>query len=251
MRLGEEVLATDPELGVTESRPVVALISGDGEKHLVEITVDTDGTEGDATGSVVATGGHPIWVDDQGRFVPAEDVHPGDFVRDDDGALLEVLAARSWTGVQRVHNLTIDGIHTYYVFAGDASVLVHNCAAKAKKSRGKLVKENDAGRFGDLSPGKKGDGLEANHMPQDALHFTKRQEGGAIVMKAEDHALTRTYKNKGKATKAAETGLPFRTVLARDIRDLRRIGEKQYGDTGHYNKGIRGLLKYYRDIGML
>ena len=49
----------------------------------------------------------------------------------------------------------------------------------------------------------------------------------------------------------AEAGLSFRTVLARDILDLRRIGEKQYGDPGYCNKGIRGLLGYYREIGMI
>ena len=128
--------------------------------------------------------------------------------------------------------------------AGDTSVLVHNVKCK-------IVAENDAGAYGDLSPGVVGDGLEANHMPQDALGFLPREEGGAIVMTAADHALTRTYKAKGRATKAAEAGLPFRTVLARDIWDLRRIGQQQHGDPSYFNKGIQGLLSYYRKKGMI
>ena len=65
----------------------------------------------------------------------------------------------------------------------------------------KVVAENDAGRFGDLNPGVPGDDLEAHHMPQDGLGHLSRNDGGAIVMKAEDHALTRTYKSLGRATK--------------------------------------------------
>ena len=61
-------------------------------------------------------------------------------------------------------------------------------------------------------------------MPQDALRFAPRSEGGAIVMSHADDMLTRTYGAKGLATKLAESGLPFRTVLARDIMDMRRMG---------------------------
>jgi hypothetical protein len=28
---------------------------------------------------------------------------------------------------ERVHNLTVEGVHTYYVLAGDSPILVHNC----------------------------------------------------------------------------------------------------------------------------
>ncbi|MFY1704102.1 hypothetical protein ACN28G_20605 [Micromonospora sp. WMMA1923] len=72
VEVGDEVVATDPELGVTEARPVVDLIVGDGEKQLVEVTVDTDGDAGSATGAVIATGGHPLWEDDRGRSADVE-----------------------------------------------------------------------------------------------------------------------------------------------------------------------------------
>jgi Pretoxin HINT domain len=96
--------------------------------------VDTDGAAGTQIGSVVATAGHPFWVDDLGRFVDAEDLRAGDSVRTQDGQLVTVTATRAWTQVQRVHNLTVDGIHTYYVRAGDASVLVHNCGSALQKA---------------------------------------------------------------------------------------------------------------------
>jgi hypothetical protein len=58
--VGDWVLATDPETGQTGSRLVLDLITGDGDKSPVEITADTDGHKGDATGVVIATDGHPF-----------------------------------------------------------------------------------------------------------------------------------------------------------------------------------------------
>ena len=127
VRVGDQVVATDPETGLTVARPVTALIVGDGNKHLVEVTVDVDGPAGDATGVVIATDEHPFWSDDQGRWVDAEDLRRGDHVVAVDGRTLEVLGTRQWVARQRVHNLTVAGIHTYYVQSGSADVLVHNC----------------------------------------------------------------------------------------------------------------------------
>ncbi|GAB2968378.1 hypothetical protein GCM10027184_16770 [Saccharothrix stipae] len=128
VRLGDEVLATDPETGGAVVKPVIALITGRGTKNLVEITVDTDGPGSTATGAVIATDKHPFWVDDQGRWIDAQDLRPGDQVLSDRGGRLSVVSTRTWTERKKVHNLTVAGIHTYYIHAGDVPVLVHNCA---------------------------------------------------------------------------------------------------------------------------
>lgn len=55
-----------------------------------------------------------------------------------------------------------------------------------------------------------------------------------------EHILTRTYGVKGAIIVAQEKGLSFRVILARDIRDVRRIvGSK-------YNQGLLNLIQYYR-----
>jgi hypothetical protein len=46
---GDEVLATDPTTGKTSKQKVTDTIEGKGEKHLVKLTVDTDGDKGEAT----------------------------------------------------------------------------------------------------------------------------------------------------------------------------------------------------------
>ncbi|MCI3269601.1 polymorphic toxin-type HINT domain-containing protein [Streptomyces cylindrosporus] len=239
IELGDEVLSTDPDTGETNSQPVTALISTETDKHLNELSIE--GPTG--THKITATAEHPFWVPSTGEWIKAGDLKPGMTLLAADGSTAKIKGNRAYADHVRTYNLTVAAQHTYYVLAGSQAVLVHNTC--------KTVAENDAGRFGDLNPGPVGDGLEAHHMPQDGLGFLSRNEGGAIVMKQGDHALTRTYKSRGRATKAAESGLPFRTVLARDIWDMRRIGQQQYGDPGYFNPGIKGLLGYYRKIGML
>lgn len=117
--IGDMVMATDPETGERGARRVIDTIVGDGIKELVDIEI-----EGDV---ITATDRHPFWVDDEGRWVDAEDLDRGDVLLLADGDIVKVGAVRERTEVRRVHNLTVDGIHTYYVLAGDDPVLVHNC----------------------------------------------------------------------------------------------------------------------------
>ncbi|RSM57659.1 hypothetical protein DMH04_56630, partial [Kibdelosporangium aridum] len=227
-------------------RPVVATWVHDNEPTRTELTIDTDGTTGSATATLEATDWHPIWAADLNAWTPIANIKAGSWLRTSAGTWVQVTAVRQYTSNTLAHDLTIDGIHTYHVLAATTPILVHNCAAKRK-----TVQENDAGEYGDLSPGQVGDGLEANHIPQKALKFTTVDEGGAIVMKAADHALTRTYKGRGRATAIADANLSFREVLAKDLWDMRRIGQIQYNDPSYFNKGIKGLLALYRKKGML
>lgn len=126
VRIGEKVLATDPVAGRTEARLVDDVLIGASEKHLVEITVDTDGNAGDATGTVTATEGHPFWLGDQRGWTRAGEIEPGAMLRTSAGTWVQVVKTREWTAVQQVFNLTVADIHTYYVVAGTTPVLVHN-----------------------------------------------------------------------------------------------------------------------------
>ncbi|WP_405543364.1 polymorphic toxin-type HINT domain-containing protein [Streptomyces phaeochromogenes] len=250
---GDLVLATDPETDRTEGKPVTHLISGMGEKDLVEVTVDVDGDKGDRTASVTATGGHPFWIDELNRWLDAEDLGPGMRVSTGENTRAEVTAVTPWTArQQRVHNLTVGDVHTYYVLAAGTPVLVHN--AKPCKN----VVEGQAGRFGDLTPGPKGDNLTPHHMPQKALGHHSEMEGGALMMKQKDHNLTRSHSRAPQADEIVPPGATadeahklFRKSLGRDIWDARRIGKQEYGDSRYYTKGVQDLLAYYRGLGDL
>ncbi|WP_231640593.1 polymorphic toxin-type HINT domain-containing protein [Nocardiopsis sp. NRRL B-16309] len=146
--VGEKVLATDPETGEQTSRTVLATIIGSGAKDLVQITVDptterqvsesgdTESGSGDegagvpgpvAAGDViVATDGHPFWVPELEEWVDAIDLAPGMWLQTSSGTWVQVSAVQAWTQAATVHNLTIQGLHTYYALAGKTPALVHN-----------------------------------------------------------------------------------------------------------------------------
>jgi hypothetical protein len=129
-----------------------------------------------------------------------------------------------------MYNLTVAVAHTFFV--GDQQWLVHNSCA---------LRPGEAGRFGDLDRrATVGDNLTPHHMPQDALHFLSREEGGALMMWFAEHALTRTFKWRGINTAQADAGLSFRQVLAMDIMDVRSIVGTRY------NAGMLDLVRYYR-----
>ncbi|MEO3746643.1 RHS repeat-associated core domain-containing protein [Plantactinospora sp. B5E13] len=133
VRVGDVVLATDPTTGETGPRKVTDLIVGQGEKEIVEVTIDVDGDTGDHTASVQATAGHPFWVPDSGTWLDASELHAGSLLRTSAGTYVQVTAVKRWTAQdQRVHNLTVDGLHTYYVVAGSIPVLVHNSDVGAR-----------------------------------------------------------------------------------------------------------------------
>ena len=126
--IGDKVIATDPETGTTEPEPVVATITSTGEKHLVGITLDTDGPTGQATGTLTATDTHPFWVADLNQWVNATDLQVGQWLRTSTGTWVQITALLHWTVPnQQVFNLTIANTPTYHVIAGNQPVLVHNC----------------------------------------------------------------------------------------------------------------------------
>ncbi|MFJ4808987.1 polymorphic toxin-type HINT domain-containing protein [Streptomyces longwoodensis] len=126
VKIGDHVIATDPETGTTKVETVTAEIKGHGTKHLVKVTIDTDGAKGNETASVTATEGHPFWVPELHEWVDATDLQQGQLLRTAAGTFVQITAIQRWTQQSRVHNLTVSDLHTYYVLAGQTPVLVHN-----------------------------------------------------------------------------------------------------------------------------
>ncbi|WP_322749067.1 MULTISPECIES: Hint domain-containing protein [unclassified Frankia] len=122
VRVGDRVRATDPATGRTEDHTVTAVIVGEGDKTLVAVTVRT----GEGQRVITATDHHPFWDQAAHDWVAAIDLHPGEVLRTPDGGLVPVVGTRTFHRVQRVFNLTVEGLHTYYVEAGATPVLVHN-----------------------------------------------------------------------------------------------------------------------------
>ena len=69
-----------------------------------------------------------------------------------------------------------------------------------------------------------------------------RNEGPALLMTKEDHALTRTYRGRGKQTMIVDKGLNARQRMVWDIINIREnFGTK-------YNKGLLEAIKYAKTL---
>nr|WTB30652.1 polymorphic toxin-type HINT domain-containing protein [Streptomyces sp. NBC_00830] len=126
IKIGDKVLSTDPDTGETGPRAVTALIEGNGEKQLVDLTIDTDQTQNAKTGNITATDGHPFWVPALHQWVEAGDLKAGQLLQTSAGTWVQITATQHRTQSTKVYNLTINDLHTYYVLAGTTPILVHN-----------------------------------------------------------------------------------------------------------------------------
>ncbi|MEU6964998.1 RHS repeat-associated core domain-containing protein [Streptomyces chrestomyceticus] len=162
VEVGDEVSVADPETGETASRPVVGVISTEGDKNFTSIEVTSSGLKN----SIIATDTHPFWSETDRRWIRAGDLQAGTQLRTPQGHSAQVTAVRRFQQQQRTHDLTIRGIHAYYALAGSTPLLVHNCefidptrilfAQKGVSSRfknGKTIDETVAGiKSGAIDP---------------------------------------------------------------------------------------------------
>ncbi|UWE09085.1 RHS repeat-associated core domain-containing protein [Actinacidiphila bryophytorum] len=119
---GDEVMATDPITGLTGPHKVTRVIRTLTDTDFTDLTVGSPG--GPAV--ITSTQHHPYWDVTRHRWVDAADLHAGDRLRTADGATVQASRIRNYTGHIVTYNLTVDQVHTYYVQAGSAPVLVHN-----------------------------------------------------------------------------------------------------------------------------
>ncbi|WNO76950.1 polymorphic toxin-type HINT domain-containing protein [Streptomyces sp. AM8-1-1] len=120
---GDTVLATDPQTGETKPQPVTAVILTKDDKEYVELRVET----AEGIRAITATGHHPFWSESENAWINAAELTPGMTLRSDDGASVKLRGSRTYIDHQVTYNLTVAGLHTYYVLAGKMPVLVHNC----------------------------------------------------------------------------------------------------------------------------
>ncbi|WP_274562895.1 DNRLRE domain-containing protein [Streptomyces spiramyceticus] len=127
LKTGEYVLASDPETGELQAREVTNTRNHAGVKDLVTLTVDPDGKDGKAKPSkITSTDAHLFWLPDFGKWVEADHLEPGMWLQTAAGTWVQVTVVDDSHRDERVYNLTVDGLHTFFVQAGASQVLVHN-----------------------------------------------------------------------------------------------------------------------------
>ncbi|HLL69222.1 MAG TPA: polymorphic toxin type 24 domain-containing protein [Micromonosporaceae bacterium] len=122
--LGDKVLATDPEKGVTAARAVTAL-HRNLDTELADVVINANGHRT----TIHTTQHHPFWNDTTRQWTDAADLRPRQALRTHGRNAAKVITVRSFTKAQVMYNLTVADIPTYYVMAGATPVLVHNDSA--------------------------------------------------------------------------------------------------------------------------
>ncbi|GGW27185.1 ricin-type beta-trefoil lectin domain protein [Streptomyces xantholiticus] len=123
MRLGDWVLAEDPESGTKRPQMVTATYAHDTNR-LIAITF-ADGS------TLSSTAGHRVFVVDRGWKLVSE-LRKGDGLRSSDGSVhpVRVLRDLAQLTTRSVYDLTVSGLHTFYVRSEGPrakDLLVHNC----------------------------------------------------------------------------------------------------------------------------
>lgn len=182
VKVGDNVLTTDPETGKTGIKKVTAEIEGTGQKDLVRVTIDTDGKSGSKTAEIEATAGHPFWVPELGEWLDATDLIAGQMLSSNSGLRVRITAVERWSQSATVHNLTVDDLHTYYVLAGATPVLVHNAGGYTPPPSDKILQGfPDAKYVGKGSP-KSGGGFRARWSMPDGRVLEWDSAHGTIEM---------------------------------------------------------------------
>ncbi|NQT12901.1 MAG: hypothetical protein HQ582_09130 [Planctomycetes bacterium] len=127
IRVGELVLAQDPETGETCAKRVTQVFRHTADHvRVLKIAV----AEGSGTQTIQTTDNHPFWVPGK-DWVDAGELCVGDPVLQSDGRTATITRTRREEHPQgiAVYNVEVEGFHTYFVAAigGHARpVLVHN-----------------------------------------------------------------------------------------------------------------------------
>ena len=120
IRVGDIVLAHNPETGETLPKEVTTLFVNDAGS-VWELSIE--GEDG-ATELHRVTDNHPYWVEGTG-WVEVKDLQPGMKIATGDGDTVTLDNIFDTGVVERTFNFEVADFHTYFV--GNQKVLVHNC----------------------------------------------------------------------------------------------------------------------------
>ena len=117
VEVGDVVVATDPATGETTAHEVVATLPQRIKSSRCR-----------RVGEIVTTEDHRYWNLTDGEWQAAQDLAPGDRLLTASGVSV-VVEGLDWSTLHTTtaYDLDVQGIDTFYVGAGESTVLVHNC----------------------------------------------------------------------------------------------------------------------------
>jgi RHS repeat-associated protein len=145
VRVGDIVANAEPGSMAVQSHAVVAVHITDDDRDFVDIGLRS---LSEAV-KITSTDHHLFWDVTVGAWVPASKLRIGHRLSGPDGGEVSIVSLIPYQATIRTYNLTIEGLHTFFVSTGNASVLVHNCGTnwnpKSVKTFGHTFNEHGAG----------------------------------------------------------------------------------------------------------
>ncbi|MEU1436179.1 LamG-like jellyroll fold domain-containing protein [Streptomyces sp. NPDC005786] len=122
IKVGDYVLTAEPGKKEKEKHKVTAVIVTKTDRAFVDITVSTK--SGPKT--IHTTEHHQFYEATKNAWTQAVDLQAGQKLQTESGRPAVVIDVKAYTAQTVTYDLSVEGLHTYHVGAGDAAVLVHN-----------------------------------------------------------------------------------------------------------------------------
>ncbi|MEU2234318.1 LamG-like jellyroll fold domain-containing protein [Streptomyces vietnamensis] len=142
VKAGDKVLTAEPGKKTKEVHEVKQVIVTKTDRDYVDVTVATKA----GPKTIQTTKHHQFYESTRDSWTQAGDLEVGQKLQNGEGAPTAIVEVKSYTAQRVTYDLSIEGLHTYFVVAGDvvtsadvlaavdtsAAVLVHNCGGSVR-----------------------------------------------------------------------------------------------------------------------
>ncbi|MCP3820578.1 DNRLRE domain-containing protein [Streptomyces sp. A3M-1-3] len=130
VKVGDYVLTAEPGKKKQEKHRVKAVIVTKTDREYVDVVVATKA----GPKTIQTTKHHQFYEASGNSWTKAGDLKRGQQLQNGSGSQTAIVEVKSYEAQRVTYDLSIEGLHTYYVLAGPTPVLVHNsnCSSNAK-----------------------------------------------------------------------------------------------------------------------
>lgn len=127
VKVGDYVLTAEPGKKKKEKHRVKAVIVTKTDRDYVDVVVATK--SGPKT--IQTTKHHQFYEITRNSWTQAGDLKAGQKLQDGSGGPTAIVAVKEYKAQRVTYDLSVEGLHTYHVLAGETEVLVHNTDGEA------------------------------------------------------------------------------------------------------------------------
>ncbi|MFF8280422.1 LamG-like jellyroll fold domain-containing protein [Streptomyces lateritius] len=139
VKAGDYVLTAEPGKKKREKHRVQQVIVTKTDRNYVDVVVATKA----GPKTIQTTKHHQFYEASRNAWTQAGDLRKGQRLQDGYGAAAAIVEVKSYTAVRVTYDLSVEGLHTYFVLAGGTPVLVHNSSPTPPTPAGVIYLRTD------------------------------------------------------------------------------------------------------------